>query len=290
MRQIPSEVVVAEEAQATGVLTWWELEGELDPERLKEAWFAARLPPVFLPKKQTQMRLLSQFLNREIESHMFANIVASDTLEVESRFVGTADYGRTLRHIKLFQITQKLDAISVALIDKSEETTQFVQDLVGKINNGALNMLSPNNVSAWLISLATNDLRGLSLRERGGFYIVPKTHMELWRCMRDVIHTVSAHKIRTLPIMACDEAIEIVLKALRDDTAKALADYAMILKRPPEDLRIKQLQKMEETLKLQSTKIESYAKLLNTDMSELLNKHNELLAGITTMVFLKGDL
>lgn len=88
------------------------------------------------------------------------------------------------------------------------------------------------DISMWLVRLCERH-DGVSPRDRGGFYFIPKQRLDAFRTWAAAVHAASGSRVFFIPAMKSDEAIEAILDAITreaegeaESMEQALNDHA----------------------------------------------------------------
>jgi len=86
------------------------------------------------------------------------------------------------------------------------------------------------DISQWLVKLCeAHD--GVSPRERGGIYFIPKPRLESFREQVGALHEASESRVFYIPAMKSDEAVEAILDAVTREAQDAAASMEDVLNR-----------------------------------------------------------
>ncbi|HEV3059600.1 MAG TPA: DUF6744 family protein [Vicinamibacterales bacterium] len=154
-------------------------------------------------------------------------------------------------------------------IDCVAASTDEYTALVGAIRNGydrARHVLAHVDISAWLIT----EIRargGISLRESGGVYFVPRDKAEEWQKVAAALDEAGS-SVFTIPAMKTAEAVAAITDAI---TAEAAAESAKIEadmeKTGDEALGARALKTRVEALEAMLTKVGTYEELIGKQLA-----------------------
>lgn len=78
--------------------------------------------------------------------------------------------------------------------------------------------LSVIDMGGWYCDQLTR-LGAIPLRERGGFYFLPRAGQVEWERIVSAVHSSSEHRIERMPAMRSADAVDAIIRALTADTA-----------------------------------------------------------------------
>lgn len=211
------EYVVTTDLNTAGRISYWRLSGDLDLVQLAAVWTAQGLDKALLPKPPgdgvalgramheqsgtvtSQVRLLARPLARQAWALVEETLV-KDSLSYE-----------TLLSVKFEK--------GGPVFTRDHASHDRYNTLVASIRSSYDNMkgtLTTNDVSSWLVKLA-GQYQSVPLRDTGGIYFVPKTHVDTWDRIVRAITKVSAHSIFQIPALKTAEAIAAITDAVTQE-------------------------------------------------------------------------
>lgn len=208
-------IAVTDNIATAGAIVWWRLCGDTDVDRLSEAWDAAGLdmnlipdtpaPPTALRRAISELKK-SRRLIRPLEGHKGHALVAETAI------------GDDLDHDVL--VTAKVDAVGRVSIegDDAEKFREVIETGYWR----HLTTLTTNDVSYWLAKKLMGLVDGVSLRDTGGMYFIPRTGLDTWRAFTDAISASSGHVAFTIPALDSKDAVEAILDALTNEASKTI--------------------------------------------------------------------
>lgn len=87
----------------------------------------------------------------------------------------------------------------------------------------ALMTLDRNDVSSWLLK-RVEMCDAVSLRETGGIYFVPAAKLDDFKRYTEALHEASACRVRFIPAMHTDDAIDAIIESLETEAAAMVTD------------------------------------------------------------------
>jgi len=127
-------------------------------------------------------------------------------------------------------------------------------------------VLTAMDVSSWLLWVLRHHVQAVSLRERGGFYFVPRDRLPVWRQVVAVVRACSGHRLFEIPAMRTEEAVEAILTAIRDEAAERMAEMEAYL---AGEVSTRGLNSWERRLGELQEKLAHYAELLGVALPDL---------------------
>lgn len=248
---------------AAGIIIWWELQGHVDLQDLEEACDAEGLTPPEPPSLVTALGRAAQsvlpskrHLLRPLQTRGSWEIVL-EHVEQSQEDNGPANF---LRHERL-------------LTGWVEGGQPLVYGPAADLRNELLmkvplykRVLTANDFSAWLL-LQASMMHALGLRQRGGFYFIPRDRVEMWQRVVRVTRACSDHGLYELPAMRTEEAVTAILASLRGEAEKqfkALEDYLL-----EGDCSTRGLNSATRTAESLQGKLRHYAGLLGVQLGDL---------------------
>lgn len=144
--------------------------------------------------------------------------------------------------------------------------------------------LTTDDVSAWLITCAER-LGGIPLRERGGFYFIPRPSLPTWKLLVSALKAASggAHRVSLLPTVKCEDAVEAVLDAVTAECEKFFEKRREEMEKG--ELGKRAIRTREELSEKLRAKIESYENLLGRKLTELTDSLGEVEVELAAALF-----
>ena len=274
-------VTVPEAMQETaGAITWWELGGNsimedledaLDAEGLTDDWIKPSAPSLTvalsraassaLSSKRHLLRPLSKRGHWEIVYEMvFRTPTGTETLRYRTIVQGhvAKENGVETPRIRIVDVDAGPD-LKTAILSKLPlyQSTLCVSD-----------------ISSWLLGIASSSLVStVSLRQRGGFYFIPKDQLDFWNRVSRALQAASAHRVYGIPAMQTEEAVEAILSSLQREADTAMAEIEDYL---AADVSTRGLNSSIRKLSEVKAKVVRYSGLLNVQQPALLDQAEQL--------------
>lgn len=266
-------IAIPDLEKTAGAIVFWRLSGELDLEKLTNAWRAAGLDEDLLPASPSPLAALRRAVNemrgadriiRPIKgAHGFAVL---DEVQRDGEF----EYTRTLA-VRVTSIgALRWDTASAA--DEELVTASYQRNLTS---------IMQSDVSAWFSDLM-DEVSAVGLRDTGGIYFVPAFAIDEWSRMVNAIRCASAHVIASVPALRSDEAKTAFLDAISQEAEASIAGMREELdgtlgKRALES-RVLRAEAVE-------TKIAAYEDLLGGKLDTLRERVHTLRAELSAAAF-----
>lgn len=149
-------------------------------------------------------------------------------------------------------------------------------------------VLTPTDFSSWLLSCA-NRLHAVGLRDRGGFYFIPKDRVEIWKRLVAVVQACSKHVCREIPAMRTEEAVEAILAAVTSETCAEMDRLERYLAKG-DAMSTKGLNAEERAAERVRQKLVHYCEVLGKRIPDLETRLEQLTGAITAAkVVAKGE-
>lgn len=272
------QVTDANKDQA-GATTWWRLAGDIAKDRLIKAWEEAGLDMKLIGLiPQTAGNALKRALSKVKGERILVRPLKEElSYAVQEETVATADGEEELEY----------ETICRARII-GEDTLHVTGDSVmcEKIKADfeyAQSTFDGYDISMWLAGTLVKQVSAVSLRDKGGFYFVPRTTIDQWRRMVKALRSVSQHKVYELPAMTCAEAVEAVLDAVQMEAEAAAQKMETEL--VEEDLTARVLRNRIKSLDKIAAKVEMFEGILGPNLDTLRARLEMLNAQITAAIF-----
>jgi hypothetical protein len=199
--------------RACGRITFWDLSGDVDLDRLTQA--VGNI--VKLPESPTPKVCVHRAVDECARRH---------NLEVRHRGAAMWDIvGTPVEENR--QLVYPIET-SARLMTKADgigeevgvsATGQYSSEVLADYSK-ARGVLATTDIGNWLCDTLTK-LGGIPLRDRGGVYFVPQDRVEAWERVVAAIKACSMHKVHVIPAMRSQDAVEAILAAITADTRKA---------------------------------------------------------------------
>lgn len=275
-------------AESVGALVFWELSGRVDFLDLKEALEAEGLgdlapkPPsaetvliraaeaVIRPEQRAGRRLMVRPLGRRQAWDVVEESVEHDADKKDDE----------LRYRDRVRITAGKNGDAPTAMPRGVSDLSYSADdavLAARIRAEAPRhegVLTANDYSSWLLGLLQTHVRAVGLRDRGGFYFVPRDMVEAWRKLVAVTRAVSGHRMHEIPALHSDEAVEAVLSGVHREAEAQFARLEGYL--AGGEWSTRGLNAVERDLAAAQDKVRKYADLLGVALPDLEQKAIQL--------------
>lgn len=229
-----SIVAVSDASITCGAVTFWRLQGEVDLAKLRVGFAAAGLPEEWLPSPPSSKVALTRALAAIKTSgksivHLKNGghaVVALRENESETDLAKRVTASATLT-VKLGCNAAEETCLIVDFPENDEQAERDATDVHGLWQHYCQSVVH-GDASPWLSQLMTK-LDALCLRDGGGVYFVPATHVQTWSKIVTALASASAYRVSTIPAMKSDEAVASILAALEDEAASHVAAIDALL-------------------------------------------------------------
>lgn len=272
MTTVNPGLVAVTDIDTAGAIVWWRLSGAMDLERLREAWVAGGLEEALLPELPSDSRALVRAVTALSGDRVLARPLAKTkgwALVQETATTDTLDYGTVLK--------ASLDADRGLVVDGSPQAVQAVRAQF----EAARATLTLRDASTWLSQLIRTT-EATPLRDTGGVYFVPRSHVETYRRYAAAIRTATAHTLYEVPALRSEEAVEAILVAVTTEVSTALA--GMETEMDTAELGERALRTRQQKCERLRSKVVLYEELLGKSMGELTQGLEGLNASITAAI------
>lgn len=283
-------VALSVEGKTTGAVMYWHLSGACDLGKLATAWKAQGLDEKILPGTPSETVALSRAAKSQANKHTLVRQHPEGGWVIvhESKTETSLDYtlGLRVRIEKDENGKPKLLATKPQGACDMEEIGRVLREIRAEYDR-ALTELSSQDVSVWIVRLASWHLQAVALRETGGLYFVPSTHIETFKKMKAAIKAATSHVIYEIPAMHSDEAIAAVLDAIVNETETALVEIQNEV--TAKDFGTRGIKSRLNALDEAKEKVIGYSKLLGRDLTDLTKRIGKL-RGEVAAVATRGSL
>ena len=277
-------VVVEDHQGSSGAIVWWALKGECRLSLFRSVWENDGLDPRLLPAPPSDLVVLQRALaDVKTASQEVRELKKSLAFEIETTWVGDdeASARETVQHAKDARVTLDPDT-SRELTDRlaievlSPKGQHLEAALLARIP-AVVGQLNAVDISGWLVRFAVN-LHAVSLRDRGGFYFVPRDLVDEWRQMTQILSSITQHKFFQLPAMDSKEAVDVLLQVVQAEAKEAMVELQTYLAGTPGTRGLNAWEKRLTELK---NKVEHYTDLLGRSLPDFATQEQSLRAGIS---------
>lgn len=265
--------IITPELAEAGCVSYWRLSGAVDLGKLRSAWQDAGLDSQLLPASPSPETALRRSVSdlrakRRLVRPLARRGAWAIVDERVDKGTNTIDWHVTCR---------------VTLAGGRVVIEPATHDLYDKVHTGYrqhLAELAPEDVSAWLVSLASRE-KAAALRDTGGVYFVPRPSMDFWRRATDAIRAASNHKIFRIPAMKNAEAVEAILDAVTEEAGRETAIMeAELLETGDDALGLRAIDTRSARCAEVLEKVAAYEELLGVKMDTVRQRVEDLRAGL----------
>jgi hypothetical protein len=253
---------------AVGCVVWWRMVGELDVARMRAAWTSTELPEGWQLDHPSDKVAFSRSLH-----HHFDRLV---------RLKGDWEWGVVSEQVEGDEYSGSL-ATRFRLIEAGIEQEDGPALDAGKYQEIVSSFLYfrshviQYDVSVWLCKMMER-LGAVSLRDTGGVYFVPAHAVEQWEWIVAVLRGSSGHVLSYVPAMRSGEALDAIIDAVTQETAKLAERLAACAS--DKELGPKALRSRAADARAQAKKLHEYEQLVGRKVEGL----GEQLASLEAML------
>lgn len=226
--------VPAELQDAAGVITFWGLRGVVDRQDLVDSWVSDGMNPDLLPSDPSPESVLwraaqasippgARMLVRPLKARGCFELVREEVVAAEGVVKERIQHSSELRG----RILKAEGKVPEPALDPADHPLAKAVLSNFRLFEGTLTL---PDVSGWLVRTVTSLCSAVVLRDRGGFYFVPRDRVELWRRVERAISAAGDHKVYEIPAMRTREAVEAICDALRKEAEDEIASIEAWLK------------------------------------------------------------
>jgi hypothetical protein len=269
-----SGVILVEESAASiaGAVVWWELSGSVATDKLEEAAALEGLPEHLCPAPPSAVVALSRAASKCLEHNrqLVRPLRTRGEWEiVEEALVRDEETGRDrTRHERLASGWIDRDSGKPNIAVHSARAQPLASAILSnfEVQRG---QLSGSDAFAWFIDCAERGCSAVPLRQRGGFYFIPRDELELWDVVERTVRLCSSHELRRIPAMRTDDAVEAVLASVR---AEAEALFKELEAYMAGEVSSKGVNACQRRVAQARAKLDKYAALLGVALLDLVDR------------------
>jgi hypothetical protein len=263
----PPDVVVTEDLQGAGALTYWSLSGPMNPALLADEW---ELADELLPEPPTPAVALARAMKGSQGRHRLVRTLGRGTHAVIAETVRGEDVDPEYS----VDLKVKLDVTGRPVCVPADHPAG---PAIATAYQEHLKQCSAEDIGSWLCWLVRR-FDGVALRESGGFYFIPPQRLDEWRAIVAALRAVSAHRVHVVPAMRTEEAVEAILAAVEAEATAAATAVEQEL--AGEELGLRALQNRSTSLDALQSKVARYEATLGARIEGFRERLETLRAGV----------
>ena len=289
-----AEIVAVSNLQSdvAGAMIFWSLKGKIDLQDLVDQAVYEGLEERFHPSAPS----LELSVSRAAESALngrggpgkkfMLRTVKRGTWDAVLETVVEEDGRKSLHYKPLVRVSvDRVDGVkSVDVMPRTAEDVELAQQIAELIPTFK-GLMTATDVSAWLLRMLGEYVHAVSLRERGGFYFVPRDEVKSWKKVVRILSEVSDHKLFEIPALQSDDAVEAILMAFRKEVEEQMERLEEYL---GGTVSTRGLNAWERDLGKLRLKTDQYAKLLGVALPDLSEKAVTLVGALNAARVQKG--
>lgn len=288
-------IAVTEEMETAGAIVYCRVSGAIHLAELHNAWVQAGLDESLLPAGRTEESALKRAM-QELPKGMRKLIRPLDgftgfALVNEEASGEDLEYDVMLRaRVVYTPPAPGTDDPTVCECKVDPADHEFADGIRAGFERH-LNALTNNKISAWVWGRLAPACDAVSLRDTGGIYFIPNTHLDEWRKMVETVNTVSDVSFFGIPAMKSEDAVAAILDAISQEAKGVIERIEEELGFTGEErLGERALATRETKLYAVRAKVRSYEALLGQALPDLQAKLDDLDADVTAATLIaSGD-
>jgi hypothetical protein len=272
------------ESGVAGAIVWWSLHGDTNVVDLEEAWTCLGGDERYVlapPSLETALYRAAQSCANTTRE-LVRPVMRNQAWDFQIERVAADGDDRKLEYTTAvrLRVTRVTDEAGKVLSKHPaiHPTAPEFNALAGKIEGAYAHQrtqLQPADVSGWLLWLLNSHVNAVGLRDRGGFYFVPKDRLPQWRMVVEAVKQASQHQMFEIPAMQAEETVAAVLSAVRKEAEEAMGSIEAALLEDGE-MATKSINAAERKLVAVQAKVDSYVQLLGCDLPDLTERNLRL--------------
>lgn len=278
------------DVQGAGAIVWWKISGHTEVKALTEAWTKrVDLDPDLLMNDPTP----GAALRRALACHAHTvpdgrQLVSGLGDENSYAIVRETPDGQDVHHKTLLKarLAQAAGEGPVVYLWDHDDAPRNMAFNIQQTYRANLTTFSGQDVSNWFATTLLPAYNAVSLREQGGMWFVPRTHLALWREAVAAIREVSGHQVFEIPALSTEhEAIAGILDAIASEAETAATKLEDELLNDDGSLGVRALKSRATKLDGVANKVTSYENMLGVSLDNLRNRLEKLNAVVAAAIF-----
>lgn len=219
------------ESQGAGAIVWWKINGYTECEALDKAWEQrVDLDPELLMNRPTPGAALRRALASQVRTTKEGKVTLSSlgeenayalVRETVSGFDSEPEH-TTLLKVRLVKGAN--DEVSLEMLVHPAAPKGLGNEVASDYQRN-LDTFSGTEISSWFSMVVLPAFNAVSLRDQGGMWFVPATHLDLWYQAVAAVREVSGHQVFKIPALSTEaEAVAGILDAIACEALKAAQD------------------------------------------------------------------
>jgi len=264
---LPTNVLVK-----AGRFTLWSLSGSVDIQTFALAWIDAGLDAELLPNGPSETVALQRACRdaegrRSVRARLKDGGWALATLRDTNDLDGADVQINTELRIWLRDGALRFTPHNHTLVDE-----------IRKSFNRHMMLLSPNDISCWLVRMASK-LNAVSLRDHGGVYFVPNQAVPAWAATTTTLTQNSSHRVYNVPAVEGDtDTIALIADAVAAEVTEQREKIAYEI--ASGTLGVRALEERKRRLGDLEVKLITYETVLGSSLGKLRDELKEVDADV----------
>lgn len=278
-----SLVAVHEGGSTAGLIAWWQLGGQIELERLTQAWGAAGFDEEQLPNPPSELVAL----RRAIKA-LYPKLEVVPLPKTSGFAVGDMEFEEVEgeKPDPVFRMQFKAWMDDGAFRVAGPRSTFEMKRILWKELQKAQGILEATDLSTWLVKQASS-FGAVALRTMGGVYFLPETRVEEWRKLASCIEGCSKSVLYEIPAMRTEKAVSAILAALRNEVEAEVQHMEAALLEG--EMGVRALANRQEYVKALLNKVGQYERLLGANLQAISNAVEAVQDKITQAMLAKEE-
>lgn len=269
---LPSELIAVESWEQAGAIVFWKMSGNVDLDDLREAAAAEGIDEKILPGAPSVdtvlLRSAQACITDKRQLIRPLDHRGEWVLETESVvFDGTRKKLAYVEHVRL-RVAREGNEKKPVIEAVEPGDLPLAEAIAGQMSLYS-GLLTTTDMSNWILNVLGSEVHAIALREKGGFYFVPKDRLDVWRSYVRVVAACSGHRIYELPAMRSEAAVEAILTAVRAEAQTRLDAFESYC---AGTVSTRGLNSVERALAKVIDKLAHYSDLLGIQLPDLTEK------------------
>lgn len=249
---------------------------------LRKAWEAKDLDDQELPKAPTAATALKRALDEQKSRNVLVRPLKGErgyALVLEKHDEDT-DLDYTV------DLTVRLDDMKLATFSNANHP---LASLITAKQLYHRTVYNEQDISSFIIDVAKKH-DAVSLRDTGGIYFIPRTHLDEFNKRAEVLEKVSGLTVFRIPAEDSDSTVKAVLAAIEEEAQRGIEEVKAFMhpedgNQPGERAIKTKLSKVKEL----SSKVSRYEGLLGESLESFKNKLSSLQTDMTVMTLASSE-
>ncbi len=214
-------VAVSNELEnVAGAMVWWELAGQTELAALRAAFVELQLDAKMLPRAPTPEAALRRTMRALAGKRRLVRPTEDGWAVVNEEVVPDTTVGSSVPLEYQVELEAWLDEGGTPAFKPAPPPAALFQ--LQQAYQHHLSFLASEDASAWLVGVA-EAVQAVPLRDRGGFYFVPRFSLDAWRKYVAALGAAADHRVYSVPALSSREAVSAVVAAVSREAQEEIA-------------------------------------------------------------------